>query len=1054
MADTKTVPSDLYGLVAPFGIQMALTFGMIIGFSLLRPANKIIYQPRLKFAPDGRKPQKLGPAITAWMKPIFKTTADQQVRMLGLDAVMFLKIVKFMFILFAILSFFGIPLCFFNGFFPKIYGAPVDNGFVVSSSVSTGENPGNKGGQTGEGTETIISGEFPSATVSDDAASSTGSSVVPSATATESSSVVLPSATETSALPSVPAPSSSEPAPAQPTGGAGGASSSAATGPQPTGGVVGRREEEGLVAYNTPNLVKKDNVHPEPIAAIPINKLYWEGLQKSGDLTANIVHRRQAPTEDSTNATAAAPPFINVALSALTISSIDSRSAWFWLPASLTWVISLIIYYMLYNLWRDYIRFRTEYFESIEFTESLHNRALLLTTLPESLQNVEGLENFVSSLGLRSKPAQTIVNPDVGDLPKLVEKHSALTRKFEQLLAKFFKDPNNLPPRPTVSTPEGTKDAIEYYGQQLREFEAEIYKTRAQIETTWKPTASGFVSFASVASAHTSAQKLKSNPTLVTSTLQKSSMNATNVLVPPKIKLSPDFDEIIWENVIISPPLRLTRRLIALGLAVGLTIGWTFFCGFLSGTANLVVFFRGIPEVRDWFIRNPAIAGTLQFIIPSVLLAVANAILAPMALRIICRLQGVSSTHGVEKSVLYKLFVFQVYQVFIVIIIPILFAPVDGSNPNVVDIYKARITDALNSLANNSSLYIASLFALVSGYGIELIQGVPLIINFIQRRLFFQTPRSTMELNKPPEFNFAQIYGSIMLAFLTSLTFCIVSPLVTPFAALFFGIGFAVMKYQFMYVYEVRRETGGTWFPKVFDLITASILFFQLLTLAVIFVKTRTNGRQWVAIAPLPFVTAALWILVLKFLAPRAYFAIPPQTSSAADEYHHHQPPSPPPKESFSDHLETQAAHPALVKPLLKVWVPKQAKHLLEKFYKPQYDNLDAFISQNPAVYQAYMEMGWHHRRFKLDMGTMKRKQEERKMIKARKVATHALGAGKGKKGGADFDDDDEEEVPVSVAGQGRFEVVLDQEEDDDVAPEELQEEQEVERRRASGMMY
>ncbi|KAJ1533464.1 hypothetical protein HK405_000496, partial [Cladochytrium tenue] len=154
------------------------------------------------------------------------------------------------------------------------------------------------------------------------------------------------------------------------------------------------------------------------------------------------------------------------------------------------------------------------------------------------------------------------------------------------------------------------------------------------------------------------------------------------------------------------------------------------------------------------------------------------------------------------------------------------------------------------------------------------------------------------------EFDFPIYYGSLAITFLLGLSFSIVSPLILPFAACFFGASYVIMKYQFLYVYSVRRDTGGSWWPQVFNLLAIGIGFFQVLTLAVIFVAntaTADSGtadtavrelyvaggtsvavsaasanvaarhqRQWVLVAPLPLLTFGLWALVRTVLAPLA----------------------------------------------------------------------------------------------------------------------------------------------------------------------------------------
>ncbi|KAJ3034208.1 hypothetical protein HK097_004576, partial [Rhizophlyctis rosea] len=52
MADApKTSDVDLFGVLSALGIQGAITIGLLALFSFLRPANKVVYEARSKFAP-------------------------------------------------------------------------------------------------------------------------------------------------------------------------------------------------------------------------------------------------------------------------------------------------------------------------------------------------------------------------------------------------------------------------------------------------------------------------------------------------------------------------------------------------------------------------------------------------------------------------------------------------------------------------------------------------------------------------------------------------------------------------------------------------------------------------------------------------------------------------------------------------------------------------------------------------------------------------------------------------------------------------------------------
>ncbi|KAJ3094158.1 hypothetical protein HDU97_008409 [Phlyctochytrium planicorne] len=186
-----------------------------------------------------------------------------------------------------------------------------------------------------------------------------------------------------------------------------------------------------------------------------------------------------------------------------------------------------------------------------------------------------------------------------------------------------------------------------------------------------------------------------------------------------------------------------------------------------------------------------------------------------------------------------------------------------------------------------------------------------------------------------------------------------------------------VMKYQFMYVYEVRRDAGGTWWPKVFNLLMIGVGFFQVITLATVFTanfKSNTRQKQFAAIAPLPFVTGALWFACISFIAPKAQFISKKDIPTDA------RPLSP--GSANEEMLEDKALNPVFVKPLMKVWVWKRSQHLLPALHTPTYSSLDDYLRKHPEAASGSREKRRKLRLFAQEHNHTLKK--DRKQMKAR----------------------------------------------------------------------
>ncbi|GAA6005269.1 uncharacterized protein JCM10292_005362 [Rhodotorula paludigena] len=86
--------------VAPgaVGIQLALMVGVGLvalgAFSLLRPNNSVVYQPKVKYAADEKRPPKLGKGFFDWIVPVVKTGEQEMMATIGLDSVAYLRFLR------------------------------------------------------------------------------------------------------------------------------------------------------------------------------------------------------------------------------------------------------------------------------------------------------------------------------------------------------------------------------------------------------------------------------------------------------------------------------------------------------------------------------------------------------------------------------------------------------------------------------------------------------------------------------------------------------------------------------------------------------------------------------------------------------------------------------------------------------------------------------------------------------------------------------------------------------------------------------------------------
>jgi hypothetical protein len=110
--------SDLIGILLALLLQIVLAGSCFLGFSILRPLNSQVYEPRTLYG--DKKPEKLNTQLFSWIAPIIKYQELQNVHELDMDAILFLRFVVLGVKFFGGLSLASIPLIVVHAYAPNI----------------------------------------------------------------------------------------------------------------------------------------------------------------------------------------------------------------------------------------------------------------------------------------------------------------------------------------------------------------------------------------------------------------------------------------------------------------------------------------------------------------------------------------------------------------------------------------------------------------------------------------------------------------------------------------------------------------------------------------------------------------------------------------------------------------------------------------------------------------------------------------------------------------------------------------------------------------------
>ncbi|GAP90282.1 putative duf221 domain protein [Rosellinia necatrix] len=602
-----------------------------------------------------------------------------------------------------------------------------------------------------------------------------------------------------------------------------------------------------------------------------------------------------------------------------------------WALVVVGYLFNIIICFFLWWNYRQIFRLRRLYFESEEYQSSLSARTLMLNDIPKNMGSDEGIARIIDSALPQSSFSRTVIARNVKLIPSLIEQHDHTVRKLEKVLAKYLKDPQNLPPArpvchpsksdPSYSTyPKGQKiDAIDYLTQRIQELEIEIKEVRNSLDRRNTFTY-GFASYDDIPEAHAIAY-----------TLRKKKPLGTTVVLAPKP------NDIIWDNMPLTPSARSWRRLVINLWIVLLTFLWVapnaLIAIFVSNLSNLGLVWR---DFREQLTANTAFWGIVQGVASPAITSLTYLVL-PIIFRRLSIRAGDRTKTGRDRHVVAKLYAFFIFNNLIVFslfntiwstIITIIETTTKGSDIGNAILDSKFFETLFISLCNVSSFWVTWLLQRNLGAAIDLAQLWPLVYSFFMRKFSSPTPREMIELTAPPTFDYASYYNYFLFYSTVALCFGGLQPLVLPAAALYFSIDVWLKKYLLLYIFVTKNESGGMFWRVIFNRLVFGTILANLVIFLAVFERGVGDHIQAFATVPLPVIMVIFKIYCSRtFDAKMHYYSIQsinkhPETGALKD-----------PLRSGSN-LAARFGHPALYRNLITPMVHAKAQNILASVYR------------------------------------------------------------------------------------------------------------------------
>ncbi|KAG1469807.1 hypothetical protein G6F56_003045 [Rhizopus delemar] len=580
----------------------------------------------------------------------------------------------------------------------------------------------------------------------------------------------------------------------------------------------------------------------------------------------------------------------------------DLNTVWYWSPFAATYLYSILIGFFMYRASCDYIEMRQHWFRLSENEVSM--KSLMISAVPKEMRTNEKFKKWVESTYRLDYPIkETLIGYQSPKLTEIFEEHKEAVHRLESTLAAYLsdgKDENKK--RPSVRVGGflcfgGKKmDAIEHYTKQVSELEREI-KALRQGERDAKAAPYGWISFDRIEWAHSVERSL---------------------VHQPHVRLSPTPQDLIWPNLPLDDKTRKAKRWMGRLFYWVFVFAWMIPMTALSATSNLINLIRMIPNSSDFIENHGVFMGLVQSYFTPIIMAIFFYLL-PILFRFLSKQQGYWTQTTLDRKVLVKLYVFFIINNLLVFTLTSIFVGIYGQIKALVEHGTTTdSTDYIMQLAKNISqvanFWINYVCLHSLGLTMELAMIVPLITITLRKFLTRPSPAELRDVARPPEFDYPKNYNLLLFFFTVSLLYSAMSPLILPFAFLYFAVASMVYKYLLVYVYQTRMESGGKIWPVLFQTLMASTVLFQCIMIIVLVFK---GGRlQAYLLIPLVALTLAYQYFYYRRMASLGSYLV----GSAVV--------------SHKATLKSQFRDPAYNEKLTAPTVHEDVKHLLPKVYQ------------------------------------------------------------------------------------------------------------------------
>ncbi|KAF8956732.1 hypothetical protein BGZ46_002334 [Entomortierella lignicola] len=543
-----------------------------------------------------------------------------------------------------------------------------------------------------------------------------------------------------------------------------------------------------------------------------------------------------------------------------------------WFHLALTYIFSISAILLLWREMDEFIRRRHAFLMSDKHRKTPQSTTILVTGIPKGLNNEEALFNIFDPFP--GGVTKVWLNRHPKNLMKLCKERDSVVKKLEMAECNYIRSAYGVdykksrelkePQRPMGKVSKipcaGQKvDLVDFYTARLCQLNSLIKE--AQKVGNIDSLNSAFIQFSNQFAAQTAVQTI----------IHPSPFKMANI----HSEISPL--DVVWDNMNIDTLTKKGRQLVIFVVSTAMILLWTIptiIVSSIASISDIVNTFKFLAFLQD---LPSGLLGVIQGIFPPLLLSGLMALL-PVLLTVMATYEGHVRQSSISLSVMSKYFFFLVVNVLLI-------STLSGGILKTIEELKVEgftfdsvIRRFSEKLPEASTFFVT--YVLLRGFtgpALELLQVVPLLLNFLFTHWLVKSPRQIWGVQGSLEaVNYGTLFPPQTLMFCIGSLYSTIAPPILPFVTFYFTMYYFVYRHQFLYVYLQPVETGGLAFPTAVKQAFTGIFISQITLFGIFLMKEAVFNDpaipQLVLIAILIIITSLAFSNMSEAFRPLVTF--------------------------------------------------------------------------------------------------------------------------------------------------------------------------------------